>query len=341
MRLMQRPLRARSRPLACLLLAALAAASALAGDLRIRFVDVGQGDAVLIKTPSGKAWLVDGGPKRSAVTTRLEEAMAAEGLTRLDGMLVSHPHLDHFGGMIRLIRKVEVGRFVRNIDIEAVTYSRFVEDLESRGIAHEEVALGEQGWCPALQVDVLAARGQQHFDAALAEAMRFSALSKQALGEILIRGHHGHEGDRGLGITGLDLNDYSIVVRIRYGAFSILLTGDATEHVEHELVASGKKLSADVLKVAHHGSRYSNTLEWLQAVGPADAVIQCGAGNSYGHPHREAVRRLLGQRVRIHRNDTDGELVLEASSDGTYRIEGHQVTAEAMPEPPARAPAHR
>jgi competence protein ComEC len=114
-----------------------------------------------------------------------------------------------------------------------------------------------------------------------------------------------------------DANDISAVVRIRYGSFAALLTGDAPAAVEHALVARyGQGLRADVLKAGHHGSRTASSEEWLEAVHPALAVISCGRRNRYGHPAPETLARLHADGVPVARTDEDGTVVVRVEPGG-------------------------
>ena len=113
---------------------------------------------------------------------------------------------------------------------------------------------------------------------------------------------------------GSNANDYSIGVRVQFGKNSFLFTGDAEEHSEEDMVSSGENLKADVYKAAHHGSRTANTEDFLKAVDPQYAVISCGEGNTYGHPHAEVLNRLREMGIQIFRTDDQGTIV--AVSDG-------------------------
>lgn len=298
-----------------LLLAALLAVPLPAQDLVLRFVDVGQGDSILLKTPGGKAWLVDGGGRRKANSQQILQDMSALGVERLEGIVVSHPHLDHFGGLIRLVEAVEVGAVYYGIDIEATTYNRFKEKLQARGIPYRRATPGTMDWDPTLDVEVLHARGQHEIDVAMATRAADHSVSMAEIGEVLIRGCSEATP------FGIDLNDYSVVLRVGLGERQVLLTGDATEHVEAWMLEAGKNVEAEVLKVAHHGSRYSTILPFLQDVDPEIAAIQSGAGNSYGHPHRPTLRKLLHEGVDIQRNDERGGFTVRIQPSGAVVVE--------------------
>ncbi|MGN0453510.1 MAG: Ada metal-binding domain-containing protein, partial [Ruminococcus sp.] len=126
-----------------------------------------------------------------------------------------------------------------------------------------------------------------------------------------------------------NLNDYSLVTMVEYGDTSVLLTGDAEKTVEKELLRSGYDLSADVLKCGHHGSNTSSCKEFLDAVSPSVAVISCGEGNDYGHPHREVLERLEERSIPIWRTDQDGTVVM--STDGkSISIKAEQKDGTAL-----------
>ena len=130
-----------------------------------------------------------------------------------------------------------------------------------------------------------------------------------------------------------DSNDYSVVLRLQYGERRILFTGDAEEKSEEEIVGkyTASDLSADVLKVSHHGSSTSTTERFLNLVDPGYAVISCGVGNSYGHPHDEVIERLNARNIEILRTDEEGTIVL--TTDGqTLNFEklGKRETNSAM-----------
>lgn len=310
-----------------LLLLLLSAGLAAAAPFEVLFVSIGQGDSLLVKAPSGQVWLVDGGPKRKEATVSIREGLCRLGAHRLDGILISHPHLDHFGGMIRLLDHVEVGKILYGLDIDATTYTRFKTKAEGKGIPLFPVEKGPLDWGAGLEVEVLHKKEQHQFDLAFESHRALYEADRAAMGEMLIRGCSLGE------LFGIDLNSYSLVLKLRYRGFELLLTGDATHEVEEQLLAEGADLDADVLKVAHHGSKYSSTLEFLDAVSPQDSVIQSGAGNSHGHPHGGALRRLLDQGIQIRRNDLHGDILLEVEADGSFQLSDDRRVGYRRPQP--------
>lgn len=286
-----------------------------ADGLKVRYVDVGQGDSILIHGPSS-AWLIDGGPPGQKVAAAIQAAMAEEGVQRLDGILLSHPHLDHFGGLETLIDTVPVGRVLHNLDVPSTTYRRFTDELVQRGIPYEKVHVGPLDWGPGLTVTVLGAKAQEDFDLRLARVAGRQRLSLESLAEQLIDDCGLRSADREL-----DINSYSVVVRVEHEGKSFLFTGDAPGELEDELVRAGKIKPVQVLKVSHHGSKYSSTTDFLDAADPDEAVIQLGEGNRYGHPHREAIRRLQGAEIRAWRNDLNGLVKATVSGMGALVIQ--------------------
>jgi competence protein ComEC len=128
--------------------------------------------------------------------------------------------------------------------------------------------------------------------------------------------HPDGEGD-GAG----DANDASVVVRIEYGEFAMLMTGDAPSSVEERLADRlGRRLDADVLKVGHHGSATSTSAALLEATGAHVALISAGRGNRYGHPHRGVLRRLRAHGLEVYRTDLQGSIVLRADARGRFEL---------------------
>jgi len=285
-----------------------------AESLVVRFIDVGQGDSILLKTSSGRGWLIDGGQSTRDVTQAILKSMEEEGLSKLDGILMTHPHLDHFGGLSRLVEVVEVGRVFYNIDVPAPTYQGFVKKLAARGIPYERVNPGLLDWGADVTVDVIAAKAQEEFDRELIREAQRTETPIEEYAESLL------DLCGSSSTLALNLNDYSIVLHVSYGSFDLLLTGDATEEVETQALAQQRVPDGEVLKVAHHGSRYSSTRAFLDRFTPELAIIQVGAGNSYGHPHAESLDRLSQVGSDSRRNDHDGTIRLQVRSDGSYRI---------------------
>ncbi len=268
--------------LAGCLLAALSLGSTparAAAGLRVDFIDVGQGDAALVTSPAGKTVLIDGGPANHAPA--LTAFLAAHVHGPIDLILLSHRHEDHLGGLPAVVHQLGARLF---LDAPAAhagpDYERLMRELEARGV-------------PARQ----AARGRR-IDLGGGAALTMLGPPEPSI-----------VGSRS------DVNANSVVARLTYGGVSILFAGDAESPTEAWLLASGQDLRADVLKVAHHGSRYASGMRFLRAVGPRVAVISAGAGNEYGHPARVTVQRLARAGAAVYRTDLDGDVTVE--TDGT------------------------
>lgn len=228
------------------------------GRLHVWFLDVGQGDATLIRTPDGRHILVDGGPSPSALLDQLGEVLPFWARS-LDLVVLTHPDADHVSGLIPLFDRYRV-----------VT----VVDTVSQG------ERGGETWLAAAS----ASKASQY---AAARGMRMTA------GPMLLT-VLGPENSAALADAG---NNGSIVLRLDYGQSSALLTGDAERDAEQAMLAAGVPLRADVLKVGHHGSDASTSSEFLAAVQPRLAVISVGAQNRFGHPSPELLARLAQVEV--------------------------------------------
>lgn len=257
------------------------AAEDRAGKLTVAFLDVGQGDAIFIESPTGTQVLIDGGPDRS-VLRQLGSMMPFYDRT-IDMLIVSNPDKDHFAGFLDVLRSYKVAAVMEPGTIGAsAEYQVFGDEVVRE------------------QARTLLARRGQVID-----------LGGGATLEILFP-------DRD--IAGVDTNTGSVVAKLTYGNTSFLLTGDTTSSVE-EYVAQldGKQLDVDVLKVGHHGSRTSTSDALVGLASPAYAVISAGKNNRYGHPHQEVLDRLARFGVETLRTDLRGTIVF--TSDGeTVRL---------------------
>lgn len=250
------------------------------GDSRLHvyYFDIGQGDAILVRTPGGEYVLIDGGPDELV----LDELAAVMPFyeRKIDVMMLSHPHADHVNGLIDILERYDV----QTVMITGVQYSSAVHDRFLELIEKEDARL--------ILVD---------------------GSADYRLGNVLMDVVYPVRSILGEKIE--NLNNASISFRLLYGDQSFYFSGDLEEEGEEELVKLGLDLSADVLKAGHHGSRTSTTAEFLELVGPRWAVISCGVGNRFGHPHPETIRKLQERDITIYRTDLDG--TVEMASDGS------------------------
>lgn len=249
------------------------------GRLHVAFLNVGQGDAILITTPDGQQVLVDGGPSPTQLAWALGRQMPFWDRS-LDLVVLTHPDDDHMTGLIPLFGRYRVERALttaRTLDAEEARHWR--EAADAAGLP---IAVAERG----MQID-------------LGRGVRLDVLHPEA---------------SPLPSRAADDNNNSVVLRLTYGATSFLLTGDLEAEGEQALLTSGQPLAAQVLKVAHHGSGRGTTTEFLRAVMPQLAVIQVGADNHFGHPAPEVLERLAAAQAQVLR--TDRHSTIEVISNG-------------------------
>lgn len=244
------------------------------GKLAVHFIDVGQGDSSLIVFPNGETALIDGGGRDAS--SKVVSYLKGQGVEKIDYMVATHPHEDHIGGLPEVVRNFEIGKvYMPKRTANTKIFEELLSEIKDKGLKIN-VASEEQTISDK--------------DGAL-----FSILGP-------------------LSDSYEDTNDHSVVNKLLYGKVSILFTGDIESLAEGDLVKQGYDLKADVLKVPHHGSSSSSSDVFLDAVSPSYGVIQLGADNSYGHPHRETIQKYSSRNIEVLRNDVLGDIKLE--SDG-------------------------
>ena len=245
--------------------------------LTFAMLDVGQGDALFIESPTGTQILVDGGPPRK-ILSALPRVMSPFDRS-IDAIIITNPDLDHIGGFLEVLKKYKVGQvFEPGTFNESKTYENLEREIKNKNIPN---TLARQG----MRLDI----------------------GGGAVIDILFP-------DRD--VSWWDANEGSIVAKLTYGEISIMLTGDATSETEKVVLedyAAGK-LASDILKVGHHGSRTSSSSEFVKAVSPSQVLISNGKDNKYGHPHQEVLDTLSSFGAKILRTDFLGTIIMK--SDG-------------------------
>lgn len=247
----------------------------------VSILDIGQGDAILLEAPSGQVMLVDGGPDKKILRRLGEELPFWE--RRLDMVVISHPHEDHFAGLLEVIERYTIGALlITGIEVNNQMYLNFLKTAAAKQI-------------PILIIE---------------------KPDRLALGEVSCQIIYPNHSLNGQWIS--NLNNSSIVMKVIYKDFELLLTGDAEQEEEAEILATGVNLQADILKVGHHGSETSSTEAFLKAVQPSVAVISSGEGNSYGHPSLRTLKRLERLGISVQRTDVSGTIHFKTDGYGFY-----------------------
>lgn len=248
------------------------------GKLHLVFCNVGQGDAIYIKTPKGDDILIDGGPD-DKVLSCLSQKMAFFD-KRIEFMVLTHPQADHFNGLTQALRRYEVREVLKTKETnQTPQFSAFSSELKTEG-AREH----------------LAKTGQK---------IDFGGGLK---GQVLWPPE---------GIAESDLNNTSVILRLTYGRFCALLTGDATNAIWLRVAQYAGLSSCEVLKVAHHGSKNATDEFLLSRINPKIGVISTASNNRYGHPHKEVLDLLSSKDIKVLRTDTNGQTEIVSNGSQT------------------------
>ena len=253
-------------------------------DLKITVIDIGQGLSQLIEFPGGKTWLIDGGGSMSSKydvgQAVISPLLRAKRIRTLDRVINTHPHPDHFGGLLFIMENFNI-KHVTLADLnwdEDDRYRRFKEMADSLG--KDRVNIGSSD---SADVKINGAKVKWLYPPLIAYKSGSPETSE----------------------TKWSLNDLSMVIRISYGDCTILLTADIEKLAEEYLVKSGVDLKADVLISPHHGSKTSSTLPFLAAVRAESVVIPVGRYNWYGFPHKDVIQNYNEIGANIYRIDLD------------------------------------
>jgi beta-lactamase superfamily II metal-dependent hydrolase len=248
-------------------------------EMEVSFLDVGQGDSILIKAPNGQTMLIDGGRSISLASSVIIPQLKAWGASQVDVLVVTHPDADHISGLVGVLEGYPVKLAALTGDQHATQiYERLLTDIRDQHIEALQVRTGTViPFDSAVKLDVL-----------------------------------GPDDDF---VNRDDTNDGSIVIKLTYGQTSFLFTGDAEFPENQAILRHNLDVRATVLKLGHHGSRSSTDESWLRAVQPQLGIISAGAGNSYGHPHPEVIAALNALGIQYIRTDEHG--TINVASDGT------------------------
>ncbi|MBP2641870.1 MAG: ComEC family competence protein [Firmicutes bacterium] len=247
--------------------------------LTVKVLDVGQGDAILIRG-GGQVILIDTGdvPDRDKLVSFLK----SEKITTIDKLIITHPHADHLGGFAALVGQFAIKQIIDSGQITTTAlFRQYLTAAQKKQIAFTVASEGDQ------------------FDLGSGILLRVLAPGKP-----LLTG------------TDSDLNNNSIVLRLTFGKFSMLFAGDAEQVEETQILKKySREMKSTVLKVGHHGSRTSSSLPFLAAVAPEAAVISVGLNNDYHHPHPSILKRYEKQKTTVFRTDLHGTVTIAINGE--------------------------
>ncbi|HEV2800942.1 MAG TPA: ComEC/Rec2 family competence protein [Pyrinomonadaceae bacterium] len=262
-------------------------------ELTVNVLDVGQGDAVLIVAPGGKTVLVDASVPGSG--KKILAAMERNGVDHIDLLVTTHAHADHIGGADEVIKGTKVYKVLDSkVPNTTKNYEDFLDAIEAR--------------VENPQDNFITAAPGQTFDLGSGVVISVLAPIQPLFTKDQLRS------------GGNEPNANSVVTRLDYGEFSMLLTGDAEAQTEQRMMEQGARLGARVLKVGHHGSKYATSEDFLRQAKFRDAIISCGADNRYGHPSQEVLDRLRAANVKIYRTDLQGDITIKTRGQEDYQI---------------------
>jgi len=249
--------------------------------LHVSFLDVGQGDAILIQTPNGQDILIDGGPDPQKINLELSKKLPFWDRT-IDLVVCTQPQADHVTGLVEVLQRYKVNQVLEpGVSYNSSIYQEWCNLVENKGIEYNIARAGHE-------ID-------------LGSGIKMEVLNPP---EGLFEG------------TSHDVDNNGVVLRLTWDKVSFLFTADIREEAEFELIGQRANLKSTVLKVAHHGSKTSSSQQFLAAVDPEVAVISAGADNPFGHPSPEVVERLIDRlgKDNVYRTDQDG--TIELITDG-------------------------
>lgn len=268
--------------------------SKVTGLLYVTFIDVGQGDSILIQSPDGKYGLIDGGEQGSGALKYLQ----SHGVKSLDLLVATHPHSDHIGGLVDVLKTIPVSRIITNGQPHTTgVYESFLDAALASKAEYQEVKRGDAITLGDLALDVI------------------------------------HPAN----LNSQDLNGNSIVLRLDYGNVSFLLMGDANKDSDSDILMSGQKVQANIFKVGHHASATSFSSEFISAVNPVVAIYSAGVGNDYDHPAKNTKDALLERGIQVFGTDVNGTISI-VTNRAEYRVDKEKEVVPTAAAPVAIVP---
>ena len=247
--------------------------------LEIHYLDIGQGDSILIKTPYGQKILIDGGPDMTILDALGNNLSFFD--RKIDIMILTHPHSDHINGLVEVLLRYDVGKiYYTGVLHTSSAYLEWLETIKQKKVPLEIV------------------KEQRILELGTDLRLEFLYPLEDLINKEIE-----------------ELNNTSIINKLIYKNKVFIFMGDAEKEVEDELLNLDLDLSADVIKIGHHGSSSSSSEQFLNAVNAQYAIIQSGQDNSFGHPHLSVIRRLERMGIKIFRNDLRGQVSIFSDGD--------------------------
>ena len=303
------------------------------GELQVRVLDVGplDGDSILIISPTGKSVLIDAGDAGKGKVAL--DALKQNKIERLDYFIATHPHPDHIGGADEVLNGIKVATVIDNgVDLSTPAPSPTPPGKRGKGSKPAPPPPKKKGKTVNSFFDEYAAALKQNgaqYEKALA-GKKYD-LGGGAILTVLAPSDPLFTADQ-LKTGGNEPNANSIVLRLDYGDFSMLFMGDAESQTEQRLLSKDVELKAKIIKIAHHGSKYATSHEFLARVQPEVAIISDGGWNRYGHPAQATLDRLKAANAKLFRTDLQGEIVIRTKgkldAGKLYEIKAAKETTE-------------
>ena len=250
--------------------------------LKVIFLDIGQGDAILIEKGSNQI-LIDGGPSGQKELEKLGKYIPFWD-RKIEIVIATHPDQDHIAGLIDVMERYKIGKIIdTGAKSDSQVYKKYLETIDEKKIQRIQ--------------------GEKDLNIKVGEADL----------KILYPGKILEDNPK-------DTNADSIVAKLIFGENSFLFTGDFPTEKDRVIFGSQVDLSAKVLKVSHHGSKYATSEEFLNKVDPQEAIISCGKNNKYGHPAQEVVDRLNSHKINVFRTDERGDIEYDCWSGLSCQI---------------------
>ena len=279
------------------------------GELRVHFIDVGQGDATLVELPDGKVMLIDGGNGTGNSNKSLLRHLNALGIDTIDYLFLTHADIDHYGGLTTVLEEKEVLRVFLPLETETPTasYEKFYVAVMEEGCPYS-YACPPNSEHPEMRLSVN--EGDTQYTLVVLYPYIQTVDSKEKVAK--------------------DDNASSVVIWLDYQGTSILFTGDAPSATETLLMRDDRLglhtrygvdiKNTEILKTAHHGSDDSTSEAFLEYINCKTAVVSCGEDNAYQHPSKKTLERLENEQVELFRTDKDGSVIVTATKAGNYSV---------------------